>query len=94
MSRLDKNLLMVADGSDKWPSYRNILYCSMDYDILILQILLFTLFDVIPDNGVPLNTLTSMLFIYLIERAMREFRAWLGERNLHRKTLTDQRFLI
>ena len=80
---------VVEDFFSSWPSFTNILYCSLDYQNLILFILGFCLFD-----RVTGSSLIAIAIIYVIEKALSQLRAWLSERNLSKKTLIDDRFLI
>jgi hypothetical protein len=80
---------LVGDYFSSWPSFTNTLYCSLDYQNVILFILGFSLFD-----RVTGSTLIAVAIIYLIEKALDHGHRWLSERNLSRKTLIDDRFLI
>lgn len=80
---------LIRDYFSKWPSFTKILYCSLDYQILILLILLFSLFDRVSGSSI-----ISIGIIYIIEKLLKGFRAWLGESNLSKKTLIDERFFI
>ena len=54
-----------------------------------MTILMFSFFDIFIGNSV-----VSMLIIYIFEKMLQRLRAYLGEKNISKKTLTDQRFLI
>lgn len=81
---------LVGDFFSSWPSFTNVLYCSLDYQNVILFIMGFSLFDRITGG----STLISVLIIYLIEKALENLCGWLSESNLSKKTLIDERFLI
>ena len=80
---------LIRDYFSKWSSFTNILYCSLDYQNVILFILFFSLFDRLTGNSI-----ISLAIIYLIEKMLKYCRHYLSERNLSRKTLIDERFLI
>lgn len=80
---------LVADFFSSWPSFTNVLYCSLDYQIVILFIMGFSLFD-----RVTGSTLVAVAIMYLVEKTLETVRAWLSENNLSKKTLIDDRFLI
>lgn len=82
--------LLVRDYFSKWPSFASVLYCQLDYQNLILYILFYTLFFKVTGN----NSMVAIGIVYLIEKFLITLRAWLGERNLSIKTLTDSRFLV
>lgn len=90
--RLDDNKgipYLIRDYFAKWPNYTKVLYCSLDYQNLILFVLFFSLFDRITGNSI-----ISIGIIYIIERMLRWLRAYLAENNLAKKTLIDDCFLI
>jgi membrane protein implicated in regulation of membrane protease activity len=80
---------LVKDFFSTWPSFTAALYCALDYQILILFILLFSLFDRIIGSSI-----VSVAIIYIIEKMLSTLRATLSEGNISRKTLIDDRFLI
>lgn len=65
------------------------LYCSLDYQNLILFILVFSLFDRITGNSI-----ISIMITYMVEKLLKQLRDILSEKNLSNKTLIDERFLI
>ena len=56
---------LVMDYFSKWPSFTSVLYCALDYQIVILEILLFSLFDRITGSSV-----ISVAIIYIIEKLL------------------------
>ena len=60
---------LVRDYFSKWPSYTTILYCSLDYQIVIMFILLFSLFDRVTGSSI-----ISIAIIYIIEKFLKYFR--------------------
>jgi hypothetical protein len=65
------------------------MYCSLDYQLVILYILVFSLFDRVTGSSV-----VAVFIVYVVEKALWKMRGLLGERNLSKKTLIDDRFLI
>ncbi len=65
------------------------MYCSLDYQLVILYCLIFSLFD-----RVTGSSLIAVFIIYVVEKVLHKLRAYLGEKNLSKKTLIDDRFLI
>jgi hypothetical protein len=80
---------VVEDHFANWPSFTNIMYCALDYQRLILFILVFCLFDRVTGSSI-----VSIFIVYIMDKVMRSFRAWLSENNISKKTLIDERFLI
>lgn len=80
---------MVRDYFSKWPSFTSMMYCSLDYQNLILFILFFSLFDRLTDSSI-----ISLAIIYLIEKFLCFLRSKLSEGNISKKTLIDERFFI
>jgi len=79
----------VEDATEKLPSFKSILYCSLDYQILIMMILVYTFIDLLIQN-----TIVGLLVAYAVEKCFYFARQIFGERNLGQKTLTDGRFLL
>jgi hypothetical protein len=65
------------------------MYCSLDYQLVILYILVFSLFDRVTGSSV-----VAVFIVYVVEKVLWKMRGLLGERNLSKKTLIDDRFLI
>jgi len=65
------------------------MYCSLDYQLVILYCLIFSLFD-----RVTGSSLIAVFIIYVVEKVLHKLRTYLGEKNLSKKTLIDDRFLI
>ena len=81
--------ITVRDRYINFPSFERNLYCSLDYDMLILIICVINLIDQQLNNPV-----VAICLSYLIERVFRLLRRWLGERNLVRTTFVDKNFLL
>ncbi len=65
------------------------MYCSLDYQLVILYILVFSLFD-----RVTGSSLVAIFIVYVVEKVLWKTRALFGEKNLSKKTFIDDRFLI
>lgn len=81
--------LLVKDSFLKWPSFAKVLFCNVDYDILIMNIMLFNMFDVAIENSI-----IAIFLVYFIEKGLKMCKAYFGERNIINKTLIDESFLI
>jgi len=88
---LDK-LKVIVDNVESYPSFFRILFCSLDYSLVQLYILIFFEFELI--WGGDGNPLLSLFIVYLVEKFLRHIRASLGAKNLCNKTHVDSRFLV
>jgi hypothetical protein len=80
---------VVEDFFANWPSFTNIMYCALDYQRLILFILVFSLFDRITGSSI-----IAVFIVYIVDKVIGTLRGWLSENNISKKTLIDERFLI
>jgi len=80
---------LVRDKNEKFPGFERNLYCHLDYDMLILIIGYINLIDLTTQNP-----MLAICIAYFIERFFRLLRAYLGEKNLSKKTYTDECFMI
>ena len=80
---------LVADGNPNFPCFERCLYMKLDYDMLILIICFINLIDQQLNNPV-----VAIFLSYLIERTLRWLHGFLGEKNIVKKTYTDDCFLI
>jgi meckelin len=80
---------VIADFFSSWPSFTSTMYCALDYQLVILYILVFSLFDRITGSSV-----VAVFIVYVVEKILSKVRAIMGESNLSKKTLIDERFLI
>jgi hypothetical protein len=53
------------------------MYCALDYQLVILYILVFSLFDRVTGSSI-----VAVFIVYLVEKALWKLRGYLGERNL------------
>ena len=65
------------------------LYCNLDYQNVILFIMLFNLFDRVTGSSI-----IAVTIIYFVEKVLATLRAYLSKGNLAKKTLVDERFFI
>ena len=79
---------LLLDPWENFPSFESVLYCDLDYDIVLLSILWFYFFDHFTGNP-----MLSIALTFVIERILKYIRQWLGEKNLAKKTLVNQAFL-
>jgi hypothetical protein len=87
--KMDSPCVLVQDSFLNSPNYEEFLYCYLDYDIVIVEILWWFFFDKILGNPMIAVALT-----YLVERLLRYIRGKWGEKNISKKTKVDQAFLI
>lgn len=78
--------VLVADYKNEFTSAT---FLGIEGDLLVCNILLYSLFDLWFES-----TAVSILLTYLVESAFCIMRSSLGEKALAGKTLIDQRFLI
>jgi len=77
--KLDK-IMVVEDNVEQYPQFYKILYCSLDYSLVLLYTMLFLKFEHMwGGNG---NPMLSIFLIYLCERALRYIRKELSKKNL------------
>jgi len=75
--------------SDDGTSFRNIMFLGNEATLLMFDILVFCTVDFYANDFV-----TATILTFLLSWALQNLRAYLGKRNLVRKTLVDERFLI
>lgn len=81
--------MLVRDPYSSYPNFEEFLYMSLDFDLVICYILWFFLFE-----HLTMNPTLSIFIVYVIEKGFRQLRKWLGKRNLIRKSMFDERFLM
>jgi len=88
--------MLVRDEREKFPEFQEMLYSAMDWDIVILEVMLFFSFERYFAHNTGSNqwSMASIFLTYIVERFFRMIRGSLGEANLSKKTRTDDRFLI
>jgi len=80
---------LIRDKVPSYPSFIAVLYCGLDFKVLLLMIQLFTGLNMYIEN-----TMITMLVVYLLEKILQWARARWGEKNVSRKSLTNDCFLI
>ena len=80
---------LIQDWSENFPAFEDFLYSSLDYQIVVMEILWFFLLD-----SQFANPLLSIAITFVIERVFRWLRASLGEKNLSKKTFIDDCFFM
>ncbi|XP_065896707.1 meckelin-like isoform X2 [Dysidea avara] len=83
---VDRCLLYTDKGSF---SFTSIIFYGNEWSLLLFDILLFAIVDLVGQNYV-----LAAIVTYIIGWGIRYMRDYLGKRNLGRKTLVDDRFLI
>lgn len=81
---------------DKWMSFSNFMLSGLDFDILMLDVLMVTLIDLAAwkDTTLRSRLMLGVLIAYIVDKLLITLRGYFGRRNLARHTLADERFLI
>jgi len=87
MATLEK-VHVVEDHYEKFPQFHNMFYCGLDYELVLIYIMVFFLFEEV----VGANSLLSLFFVYLLERTFYNIRKMLGHDNLSQKSSIDKNF--
>ena len=80
---------LIKDYFASWPSFTKVLYCSLDYENVILFIMLFNLFDRVTGSSI-----IAVTIVYFVEKVLSTIRAYLSKGNIAKKTLVDERFFV
>ncbi len=80
---------LIKDYFSSWPSFTKVLYCSLDYENVILFIMLFNLFDRVTGSSI-----IAVTIVYFVEKVLSTIRAYLSKGNIAKKTLIDERFFV
>ena len=77
-------------------SFSNFLLCGLDFDFLMLDVLVVTFIDLVAwtDATIRSRLMLGILIAYIVDSFLIRLRAYSGRRNLARHTLADERFLI
>ena len=84
----DIPFFLVRDPLENYPSIAEFLYQSLDWQIVIFEILLWYLID--RNTGEPV---IALVVVYFVEKLLKELRATLGKVNLIKKTFVNECFL-
>jgi len=82
---------LVRDYNDLFPSFQDMLYKALDWDMVHLYILYFFLFDYMWEGK---KTMLAIFMTYMVERLLRKIRQDIGTANLTKKTLVNDRFMM
>merc|ERR1711892_600262 len=87
---MEKNSVFYEDFMCSFKG--KLMYIGLQYDLVILWVLTFGFVDniVLRNN----NTVISVLITYLVDYVLVQIRAYFGERNVSRKTMIDDKFLL
>ena len=84
-----KQITVVEDPVEWFPSFNHVLYCSLDFDMFQIYVMYFMVFEAFLSD----NSLLSLFFVYIIERILRKIRMEAGQSNMCKKTYIDSCFL-
>jgi len=77
-------------------SFSNFLLCGLDFDFLMMDVLVVTFVDLVAWSDTTLRSrmMLGILVAYLLDSFLIYLRGYFGRRNVARHTLADERFLI
>lgn len=81
---------------DPWMNFTSYLLSGLDYDFLMLDVLIITFIDVFANNDANLQSriMLGILIAYLVDNFLIFLRTHYGRRNVAKHSLADERFLI
>jgi hypothetical protein len=81
---------------DKWMNFQSFLLSGLDFDFLMLDILVICSMDLagLEDMNLRSRLMLGILIAYLIDSFLIFLRYHYGRRNLAKHALADERFLI
>ena len=90
------NLEVPIMFKDKWMNFSAYLLSSMDFDFVMLDVLIVTFIDFVAQSDANLSSrfMLGILIAYMIDSFLIFLRSYYGRRNLAKHTLADERFLI
>ena len=86
-----RDVKVVIDTTEMWPSFFEVMMCSLDGSLIAIYSLIFIEFEIIWGNRG--NSMLSIFIVYLVELFLRKMRHYLGQQNLAKKAHLDSRFL-
>ena len=89
--KTNKDVKVVIDTTEMWPSFFEVMMCSLDGSLIAIYSLIFIEFEIIWGNRG--NSMLSIFIVYLVELFLRNMRQYLGKQNLAKKAHLDSRFL-
>ena len=87
---MERNSIFYQDIMYKFKT--ELMYIGLQYHLIILNILTFCFIDFIILT--KHNTIISLLITYIIDYILLKIRSYFGEKNVSRKTMIDQKFLL
>jgi hypothetical protein len=81
---------------DPWMGFSNFLLSGLDFDFVMLDVLIITFIDLVAwvDVTIRSRLMLGILIAYIVDSLLITLRGYSGRRNLARHTLADERFLI
>lgn len=81
---------------DKWMNFSSFLLCGLDFDFLMLDVLVVTFIDLVAQANLEIRSrlMLGILIAYILDTFLIFLRSHYGRRNLARHTLADERFLV
>ncbi len=81
---------------DPWMSFSNYFLCGLDFDFLMLDVLIVTFIDIVSSSDMNLRSrlMLGILIAYILDSLLFFLRKYFGRRNIARHALADERFLI
>jgi len=81
---------------DQWGAFSNTILMGMDWDFIMLDVLIITFIqrESQQDPKVQSTVILALLVCFIIDTFFVWLRGYLGRRNLNKKTLADEDFLI
>jgi hypothetical protein len=73
----EDEIQVVIDRSESFPSMFSVLFCSLDFSMLMLYTLVFIEIEIIYGNRG--NSMLSIFIVYVVERILRKLRQSLGQ---------------
>lgn len=91
-----RNIEVPIMFKDKWMNFSSYLLSGLDFDFLMLHVLVITLIDftAFRDANLESRLMLGVLVAYIIDSCLVFLRSYYGRRNLAKHTLADERFLI
>jgi len=89
-----KNTMIMF--KDRWGAFVNTMLMGMDFDFLMLDVLIITFMDreTRRHPDVPSRVALAIMMAYTVDNLLFWMMNYLGRRNLSKHTLTDEAFLI
>ena len=69
--------------------FQRVFFCGNEFSLLLTDISVYEMWDIIFGN-----TIVAVLMTYITVKGFEKLKLWLGERNISKKTMVNERFLI